>query len=61
MSAESEDEQTNNKNPIQAEGPQIKKERADVVSDQDEVDEFVIQSGFLRGAPYEFGSGSGNS
>jgi len=46
MSAESEDEQTNNKNPIQAEGPQIKKERADVVSDQDEVDDLLSSLGF---------------
>jgi chemotaxis protein CheZ len=41
-----DDQQTNKKNPIQAEGPQINKESADVVSNQDEVDDLLSSLGF---------------
>lgn len=41
-----EENKTNNKNSIQAEGPQVNKERADVVSNQDEVDDLLSSLGF---------------
>ncbi|WP_299180447.1 protein phosphatase CheZ [uncultured Neptuniibacter sp.] len=37
---------TNKKNPIQAEGPQVNKDSADVVSNQDEVDDLLSSLGF---------------
>ncbi|MCP4596505.1 protein phosphatase CheZ [Neptuniibacter sp.] len=42
----SDAEQDNKKNPIQAEGPQVKKDSADVVSNQDEVDDLLSSLGF---------------
>jgi chemotaxis protein CheZ len=44
--ASEDDKQTNKKNPIQAEGPQVNKESADVVSNQDEVDDLLSSLGF---------------
>lgn len=44
--SDTDDQQTNKKNPIQAEGPQINKESADVVSNQDEVDDLLSSLGF---------------
>ncbi|PIE24540.1 MAG: chemotaxis protein CheZ [Neptuniibacter caesariensis] len=41
-----EDGQKSKKNPIQAEGPQVKKDSADVVSNQDEVDDLLSSLGF---------------
>lgn len=41
-----ETDQENKKNPIQAEGPQVKKDSADVVSNQDEVDDLLSSLGF---------------
>ncbi|WP_415886931.1 protein phosphatase CheZ [Neptuniibacter sp. QD29_5] len=44
--APEDDKQDNKKNPIQAEGPQVNKGSADVVSNQDEVDDLLSSLGF---------------
>ncbi|WP_286239946.1 protein phosphatase CheZ [Neptuniibacter halophilus] len=46
LEADEEEKQANKKNPIQAEGPQVNKEAADVVSSQDEVDDLLSSLGF---------------